>query len=115
MAEKISVDISRSDGGGPPEPAPRTRNTCLGPLETGCRRAGGGGWSCCEGTFGMNSSQPRPPSVASGTRLPADTSATSTMATAATPTAMLARRRGDTPIAPSPPPDMGRDPTEAHR
>jgi acetyl-CoA carboxylase carboxyl transferase beta subunit len=28
MAEKISVDISRSDGAGPPEPAPRTRNTC---------------------------------------------------------------------------------------
>jgi acetyl-CoA carboxylase carboxyl transferase beta subunit len=28
MAERISVDISRSDGAGPPEPAPRTRNTC---------------------------------------------------------------------------------------
>ena len=29
MAENnISVDVSRSDGGGPPEPAPRTRNTC---------------------------------------------------------------------------------------
>jgi acetyl-CoA carboxylase carboxyl transferase beta subunit len=28
MAEKIGVDISRSDGAGPPEPAPRTRNTC---------------------------------------------------------------------------------------
>ena len=28
MAENISVDVSRSDGTGPPEPAPRTRNTC---------------------------------------------------------------------------------------
>ncbi len=28
MAENISVDVSRSDGAGPPEPAPRTRNTC---------------------------------------------------------------------------------------
>jgi acetyl-CoA carboxylase carboxyl transferase subunit beta len=28
MAENISVDVTRSDGGGPPEPAPRTQNTC---------------------------------------------------------------------------------------
>src|SRR6476646_6038218 len=28
MADNISVDVSRQDGAGPPEPAPRTRNTC---------------------------------------------------------------------------------------
>src|SRR5436309_954857 len=28
MAENIGVDVRRSDGAGPPEPAPRTRNTC---------------------------------------------------------------------------------------